>query len=45
MKYQLINKVFPPGLSAVEKVFYNRGIKPEDLDHYLNTTDNDILDP
>lgn len=45
MKYQLINKAFPPGLSAIEKVFYNRGIRPEDLDHYLNTTDNDILDP
>lgn len=32
-------------LSAVERVLSNRGIKPCDIKHYLNTTDKDILDP
>lgn len=32
-------------LTAVERVLSNRGIKPADIKHYLNTTDKDILDP
>ena len=46
MEYQLIT----PGIltqtnSLVERVFANRGINPEDINHYLNTTREDILDP
>ena len=44
MKYQLINKT-NPSFSAVEQILVNRGIKYEDIDHYLKTTDDDILDP
>ena len=47
MEYQLITPEFPHNkvLSAVEQVLANRGIKPENVEHYLNTTDEDILDP
>ena len=47
MEYQLIAPQFPPNkvLSAVEQVLANRGIKPENVEHYLNTTDKDIVDP
>ena len=47
MEYQLIAPGIPPKdvLSAVEQVLANRGIKPENVEHYLNTTDEDILDP
>ena len=43
MKYKQINTLFPAGMTAIEKVLYNRGIT--DFQHYLNTTDNDILNP
>lgn len=42
MNYQLISPRLP-GTAAIEQVLINRGIK--DIDHYLNTSDNDILDP
>ena len=46
MKYQLIEPRIPQeGLSAVERVLTNRGIKLENIKHYLNTTDEDILRP
>ena len=47
MEYQLIVPRIPQEreLSAVEQVLLNRGILPENVNHYLNTTDNDILDP
>ena len=47
MDYQLIKSSIPQkeDLSAVERVLTNRGIKKEDITHYLNTSDNDILDP
>lgn len=32
-------------LSCIEWVFANRGIKPSDIDHYLHTTPQDILNP
>lgn len=41
MRYQLINPV-NPNYSALEQVLTNRGIKYEDIPHYVNTTDNDI---
>ena len=47
MEYQLITPEFPhnKALTAVEQVLANRGVKPENVEHYLNTTDEDILDP
>lgn len=46
MGYQLIPPRLPQeNLSAVERVLTNRGIALKDINHYLNTTDNDILDP
>lgn len=42
MEYQLINPR-RPGTSAIEQVLLNRGI--EDVQHYLNTDDTDILSP
>lgn len=32
-------------LTTIETVLVNRGIKLEDIPHFLNTTDDDILDP
>ena len=47
MEYQLIVPGIPlkEVVSAVEQVLANRGIAPENVNHYLNTTDEDILDP
>ena len=46
MEYQLITPEIPyQGLSAVEQVLTNRGIALENVEHYLNTSDQDILDP
>ena len=42
MEYQLINPR-RPGTSAIEQVLLNRGI--QDVRHYLNTVDTDILSP
>mgnify|MGYP003393151766 CR=1 FL=1 len=44
MEYQLLASRIPPReVSAVEQVLFNRGIDPENVEHYLNTTDEDIL--
>lgn len=32
-------------MTEVEQVFYNRGIEPQNLKHYLYTTADDLLDP
>ena len=47
MEYQLITPRIPQNgmYSAVEQVLINRGIAPQDIRHFLNTTDKDILDP
>jgi len=44
MKYKLIN---PPNenYSAKKQVLINRGLKPKEIDHYLNLTDADINEP
>ena len=42
MEYKLINPR-QEGTSAIEQVLYNRGI--QNIEHYLNTNDTDILDP
>ncbi len=44
MDYQL-RAPHIPQYSSVEQVLVNRGIKFEDIPHYLNTTDTDILNP
>ena len=43
MKYELNGKI-NPNYSAIEQILVNRGIKYEDIHHYLNTTDDDICD-
>ena len=46
MEYQLITPNIPvKDLSTVEWVMANRGIMPENLIHYLNTTNEDIIEP
>ena len=46
MEYQLIAPRIPlENLGAVERVLTNRGIALAEIDHYLHTTDDDILDP
>ena len=45
MEYQLINPSLPKHWTLVEQVFYNRGFELKDIEHYLHTTDEDILDP
>ena len=47
MEYQLIAPSIPlkEVVTAVEQVLANRGISPEHVDHYLNTTDADIIPP
>lgn len=44
MNYQLIAPRLPE-LTVVEQVFENRGIKKENIQHYLHTTKNDLVDP
>ena len=44
MKYQLINQV-NPSLSAIEQVLVNRGIQLSQIQHYLNTKEEDINNP
>jgi hypothetical protein len=44
MNYQLIAPRVPK-LSMVEQVLVNRGISLSEVEHYLNTSNNDILDP
>ena len=44
MEYRLRAPEFPI-YTPVEQVLINRGIPYDQINHYLNTTDNDILDP
>ena len=44
MNYSLIAPR-QPGVSVIEQVLLNRGIQLQDIRHYLNTTDADILPP
>lgn len=48
MEYQLIESSLSPEkqftTTVIERVLTNRGIKLEEIPHYLNTTDEDILD-
>lgn len=44
MNYSLIASRCP-GISVIEQVLLNRGIQLQDVRHYLNTSDEDILSP
>ena len=44
MNFQLINEP-RADLGITQQIFFNRGFKTEDIEHYLHTTDNDILNP
>lgn len=44
MKVTLIDKP-TKDFSTIAQILLNRGIKPKDIKHYINTTDNDINDP
>lgn len=44
MKYELINQP-DEKYNAKQQLLINRGIKEEDLVHYMNLTDDDINDP
>jgi hypothetical protein len=44
MKYKLIKPV-NKNYSTLEQILTNRGIKYEDIYHYMHTTDNDINSP
>ena len=44
MRYELINPI-NSNYSTVEQILTNRGIKLEQIKHYLNTTDKDINEP
>lgn len=44
MKYQLIKPV-NSDYSALQQVLTNRGININDIEHYINTTDDDICSP
>lgn len=47
MEYKLIEPILPiyDYYTTLEKIFAARGIAPEDIHHYLNTTLDDILPP
>lgn len=44
MKYKLINQI-NPNYSTLETILTNRHIPIAEVQHYLNTTDNDINNP
>lgn len=44
MEYKLISEK-KDNLSVIQQILINRNIALKDIDHYLNTTENDNLDP
>ena len=44
MEYKLISEK-KDNLSVIQQILINRGIALKDIDHYLNTTENDNLNP
>ena len=45
MRYKLIEPKVNQELSPMERVLTNRGISLENIQHYLNTTKDDVQDP
>lgn len=44
MRYKLINEI-NPNYTIEEQILINRGILYNEINHYLNTTDEDISKP
>ena len=44
MRYKLINEI-NPNYAIEEQILINRGIPYNEINHYLNTTDEDISKP
>ena len=44
MRYQLINPV-DESMSALEQVLFNRGINPNEIEHFKYPSQKDIVDP
>lgn len=44
MRYKLINEI-NPNYTIEEQILINRGIPYNEINHYLNTTDEDISKP
>ena len=44
MKYELINKP-NKNFSTIQQILYNKGIKENDIQHYINLSDQDINSP
>lgn len=44
MKYELIAEK-PANRTLIEQVLINRGLKPEDINHYLSANEKDLIDP
>lgn len=44
MKYKLMGPIIKD-YSAMEQIFYNRGVPKEKINNFLNSTDNDLHDP
>ena len=47
MNYQLLQSDFlnTSNLSPIEQVFANRGMRPSEIEHYLHTSEDDLLNP
>jgi hypothetical protein len=44
LRYQLINPV-DESMSALEQVLFNRGINPNEIEHFKYPSQKDIVDP
>lgn len=44
MNYQLINPI-NPALTVTQQILVNRGVELSQIEHFLNVTDEDIVDP
>ena len=44
MKYKLINTI-DSSMDAITQVLCNRGLNRNEIEHFLNSTDNDINSP
>lgn len=44
MRYNKIDNDTPQ-LTITQRILLNRGLQLNDIEHYLNTTEQDILDP
>ena len=45
MRFNLLSENTSPHLDVITQILVSRGFSADEVPHYLNTTDNDILDP